>query len=203
MRRTSRMVWWPLSICLMVTPAACTSSKGSSQGEARSPAPTASLRADPSASPSTDGSARQESCTVSGFPLQEPPTDYRLVGEDVAVPDRTVLQAEESGEADPAARLFAKWGLVVRGGAVVDLRVAPGWEDRARLGWGSSVVPAVSAHVRACTPVDDQPQWLAFVGGTWVARATCLPLTIRSRGQTAQVQLGIGVPCDGTDTPSS
>lgn len=203
MRRTSRRVLWPLSICLMVTPAACTSSRGSSQGEARSPVPTASLRADPSASLSTDGSTGQESCTVSVDAMREPPAGYRLVSEDVAVPDRTVLEAQESGKADPAVRLFAKWGLVVRGGAVVDLRVAPGWEDRARLGWGSSVVPAMSAHVRACAPVDDQAQWLAFVGGTWVARATCLPLTIRSRGQTAHVQLGIGVPCDGTDTPSS
>lgn len=203
MRWTSRMLWWPISVCLMLTPAACTSSSGSGQGEARPPAPTASLGTDPSASPSTDGSARQESCTVSVDAMQEPPAGYRLVGEDVAVPDRPVLQAEESGQPDPAARLFAKWGLVVRGGAVIDLRVASGWEDRARLGWGSSVVPAVRARVRACAPVDDQSQWLAFVGGTWVARATCLPLTIRSRGQTAQVQLGIGVPCDGTDPPSS
>lgn len=197
------MVWWPLSVCLMVTSAACTSSSDSSRGEAGPPAPTASPGTDLSASPSLDVSARQEPCTVSVDVIKEPPAAYRLVGEDVAVPARPVLQAEESGQSDPAARLFAKWGLVVRGGAVVDLRVASGWEDRARLGWGSSVVPAVSAHVRACAPVDDQPRWLAFVGGTWVARPTCLPLTIRSRGQTAQVQLGIGVPCDGTDPPSS
>ena len=197
------MVWWPLSVCLMVTPAACTSSSGSGTDEAGPPAPTASLGADPSASPSTDVSAGQKSCTKSVDAITEPPAGYRLVGEDVAVPARPVLQAAESGQPDPAARLFAKWGLVVRGGAVVDLRVAPGWEDKARIGWGSSVVPAVSAHVRACASVEDRPEWLAFVGGTWVARPTCLPLTIQSRGQTAQVRLGVGVPCDGTDPPSS
>ncbi len=197
------MVWWPLSIFLMAAPAACTSSSGSSQGGARPPTPTASLGTDPSATPSADVGAGQESCTKSVDTITEPPAGYRLVGEDVAVPARPVLQVAESGQPDPAARLFAKWGLVVRGGAVVDLRVAAGWEDKARLGWGSSVVPAMSAHVRACAPVDDRPQWLAFVGGTWVARPACLPLTITSRGQTAHVQLGVGVPCDGTTPPSS
>ena len=197
------MLCWPLSVCLMAAPAACTSSNGSSQGEAKPPAPTASLGTDPSASPSTDVSAGQESCTRSVDAMKEPPAGYRLVGEDVAIPARPVLQAAESGQPDPAARLFAKWGLVVRGGAVVDLRVASGWEDKARLGWGSSVVPAVSAHVRACASADDRPEWLAFVGGTWVARPACLPLTITSRGQTAHVQLGVGVPCDGTKPPSS
>ncbi len=197
------MVWWPLSIFLMAAPAACTSSSGTGQGEARPPAPTASLGTDPSATPSADVGAGQESCTNSVDTITEPPAGYRLVGEDVAVPARPVLQVAESGQPDPAARLFAKWGLVVRGGAVVDLRVAAGWEDKARLGWGSSVVPAMSAHVRACAPVDDRPQWLAFVGGTWVARPACLPLTITSRGQTAHIQLGVGVPCDGTKPPSS
>lgn len=184
MRRISRLLLWSLGVCLIVNTVACTSSRDSSQGEARP-------------------QARQESCTVSVGARQEPPADYRLMGEDVAIPDRTVLPVEESGEADPAARLFAKWGLIVRAGAVVDLRVAPGWEDRARLAWGTYTEPAVSAHVRACAPADDQPQWLAFVGGTYVARAACVPLTIRSRGQTTLVRLGIGVPCDGTGTPRS
>ncbi|MFI7431618.1 hypothetical protein ACIBPB_32035 [Micromonospora sp. NPDC049836] len=202
MRRTSRKVCWPLSTCLVVTLAACTSSGRSDQGAAHEPGPTASSKAIPSAPPSIDGSA-PEPCTAPVDVLPEPPAGYRLVGEDVAVPDRAVLQAQESGEADPAARLFAKWGLVVRGGAVIDLRVAPGWEDRARVGWGSATVPAVTAHIRACAPVGAEPRWLAFVGGTWVARAACLPLTIRSRGQAVQVRLGVGISCESTDPPRS
>lgn len=193
-RRISRMLSWPLAGCLVMASAACTPDRNAGQDAPRPSAPTTSLRADPGGSPSSDG---QESCAVAVDAMREPPDDYRIVGEDVAVPDREVLQASESGEPDPAARLFAKWGLVVRAGAVVDLRVASGWEDRARLGWGNPAKPAVSVQVRACAAADDdQSQWLAFVGGTWVAQPTCLPLTIRSQEQTMQVRLGIGVPCD-------
>ncbi|SIN43167.1 hypothetical protein [Micromonospora cremea] len=119
----------------------------------------------------------------------------------MAVPDRAVLPAEESGEADPAARLFAKWGLVVRAGTIVDLRVAPGWEDDARIGWGAPAAPAASVRVRACAPNVGQRQWLAFVGGTWVARATCVPLMVRSSGRQDRVNLGIGLACGGTTAP--
>ncbi|MEV6694389.1 hypothetical protein AB0M35_23235 [Micromonospora sp. NPDC051196] len=152
--------------------------------------------ADPDATPSSQDSGGPESCAVAVDALREPPNGYRIVGEDVAVPDREVLEAHESEKPDPAARLFAKWGLVVRAGAVVDLRVASGWEDKARLGWGSPAEPAANVQVRACAADDDQSQWLAFVGGTWVAQPACLPLIIRSSGQTVQVRLGIGVACD-------
>ncbi|MGI5522043.1 hypothetical protein ACQEUX_13985 [Micromonospora sp. CA-259024] len=118
----------------------------------------------------------------------------------MATPDDTVLSAEKSGEADPAARLFAKWGLVVRAGAVVDIQVAPGWEDDARIGWGASHTPATTATVRACAPTDGQAQWLAFVGGTWVARAACVPLIVRSNGREDRFHLGIGVACDENST---
>ena len=119
---------------------------------------------------------------------------------DVAVPDARVMSAHDSGEPDPAARLFAKWGLVVRAGSVVDLRVAPGWADRARIGWGNGT-PAATVTVHACPPEDGPAQWVAFVGGTWVAQAACVPLIVTSNGQTDHVNLGIGTPCDNTPTP--
>lgn len=119
----------------------------------------------------------------------------------MAVPDAPVLSAEASGEADPAARLFAKWGLVVRAGTVVDLRVASGWQDKARLGWGGTGTPAAAVTVHACAPEGGQTQWMAFVGGTWVAQAACVPLIVTSNGQSDRVNLGIGVRCDKTTTP--
>ncbi len=116
----------------------------------------------------------------------------------MAVPDATVMSVQDSGEADPAARLFAKWGLVVRAGRVVDLRVAPGWPDRARLGWGGTSTPAATVTVHACPPEGEPAQWVAFVGGTWVAQAACVPLIVTSNGQTDHVNLGIGTPCNNT-----
>ena len=198
MRRTNRLVGSSLGICLMLAAVACTTPEDSSRRQvAQPPASTAPHGTDDNSSPSTPD---QIPCTPLIFEESEMPVGYRLVGEDVAIPEDRVLKVNESGETDPAAKLFAKWGLVVRDGAVVDIQVASPWEDKARIGWGPPFVPATSAQVRACASPEGQYQWLVFAGGTYVAREACLPLTIRSRGQEVQVQLGIGVPCDGTST---
>jgi hypothetical protein len=126
--------------------------------------------------------------------------NYRVVAENVGVPADQVLQVSVSGEADPAVGLFAKWGLEVRAGAAVDIQVAPGWEDRARIGWGNPGSPGVAVHVPACAGPSGTP-WLAFAGGTWVGQPVCVPLVVRSQGQEAQVRLGIGVPCGSSGSP--
>ncbi|RAO44946.1 hypothetical protein GAR06_03684 [Micromonospora saelicesensis] len=189
--RTRPVAWWGF-LSLVVALAACTPA-GDSRQHATPPAN--------GAAPSTDASGGGPPCTTSVDTLPAPPAGYRLVGEDVAVPNAPVMSAEDSGEADPAARLFAKWGLVVRAGTVVDLRVAPGWQDKARLGWGGTGTPAATVTVHACAPAGGQAQWMAFVGGTWVAQAACVPLIVTSNGHTDRVHLGIGVPCDKTTTP--
>ncbi|MET7671051.1 hypothetical protein [Micromonospora luteifusca] len=135
-------------------------------------------------------------CTPSVTSMPEIPAGYRPVGKDVAVPDRAVLSMQDSGETDRSARLFAKWGLVVRAGAVVDLQVAPGSDGEARIGWGALNPPAATVTVHACAPEGAQAQWRAFVGGTWVARAACVPLVVRSNGHEDRVDLGVGVACD-------
>ncbi|WP_444950875.1 hypothetical protein [Micromonospora ureilytica] len=189
--RTRPIAWWGF-LCLALVLSACTPA-GDSRQHSAPPAD--------GAEPSTGASGGGPPCTPSVDALPAPPAGYRLVGKDVAVPDAPVLSPEDSGEADPAARLFAKWGLVVRAGRVVDLRVAPGWQGKARLGWGGTGTPAATATVHACAPEGGQAQWLAFVGGTWVARASCVPLIVTSNGQDDRVNLGIGVPCDKTTTP--
>ncbi|MEU8157711.1 hypothetical protein AB0B94_29005 [Micromonospora sp. NPDC048986] len=176
-------------LCLTVLLAACTP-PGDPRQHATPPA-------NPAA-PTTGTSIGGPPCTPSVDTLPAPPAGYRLVGEDVAVPDAPVMSAEDSGQTDPAARLFAKWGLIVRAGTVVDLRVAPGWQDRARLGWGGTGTPAAAVTVHACPPEGGQAQWMAFVGGTWVTQAACVPLIVTSNGQNDSVDLGIGVPCDKT-----
>ncbi len=189
--RTRPIAWWGL-LSLVVVLSACTPG-GDSRQHAAPPAD--------NAAPSTDASAGGPPCTPSVDTLAAPPAGYRLVGKDVAVPDAPVISTDDSGEADPAARLFAKWGLVVRAGAVVDLRVAPGWQDRARLGWGGTGTPAATVTVHACAPEGGQAQWMAFVGGTWVAQAACVPLIVTSDGQDDPVDLGIGLPCYRTTAP--
>jgi hypothetical protein len=185
--------------CLVMLVAACTSSGGSDQRAAapNSVAGSASMPAGVSGLPSVAAGAGQVECRWSIRTRPDPPGGYRVVVQNVAVPTGLVLQANESGETDPVMRSFAKWGLVVRAGAAVDLQVGPGWEDRARIGWGSPATPGVAVHVPACPGPSGPAVWLAFAGGTWVAQPACVPLIVRSRGQEAQVRLGIGVPCAG------
>jgi hypothetical protein len=165
-----------IGVGLLLTVAACTSD----------PAP------QPISSPSP---ASALSCTDSIDQPIELPAGYRLVGEMVAVPTSRVLQTAASGESDPAARLFAKWGLVVRTGQTVEIGVAAGWADKARVGWGNPGRPAASVRVTACPLGSPPAAWTAFAGGTWVAAPACVPLVIRAGGRTEQTRLPIGVPC--------
>jgi hypothetical protein len=169
--------------CAVMLLAACTSSGGAGH-----------VAAAVSGVPSVGAVSGQVSCGRSIDARADPPDGYRVVAQNVAVPTASVLEAHETGETDPAARLFAKWGLVVRAGEAVDLEVGPGWEDRARIGWGNPGSPGVAVHVPAC-PAPSRGPWLAFAGGTWVAQPACVPLIVRSQGRQAQVRLGVGVSC--------
>jgi hypothetical protein len=134
-------------------------------------------------------------CTESVDQLGALPNGYHLVAGVIAVPDDQVLQLAPSGERDPAAKLFAKWGLVVRTGETVQVAVGDGWAGRARVGWGNPGAPAASVRITAC-PTGSPPQtWTAFVGGTWVAAPACVPLLFGAGGRTAEVRLPIGLPC--------
>jgi hypothetical protein len=135
------------------------------------------------------------------------PPDREVLLGDIALPTGMRLETSPSGEVDPAARLFAKAGLVVRAGAVADVRVAPGWEDRARIAWGQQpLTPGLSVHVPAC-PVPCQyssctssgraAQWLTFAGGYFVDQPTCLPLIVDAGGRQTRVFISVGVACAG------
>jgi hypothetical protein len=113
-----------------------------------------------------------------------------------------VLQTAPSGETDPAARLFAKWGLFARAGAVVDLRVAAGWEGHARIGWGQEPLsPGIGVRVPACPRPSGPAQWLGFAGGYWVDQPTCLPLIVSANGEQTRVFISIGLPCTIPTSP--
>ncbi|GIF39644.1 hypothetical protein [Actinoplanes xinjiangensis] len=127
---------------------------------------------------------------------EDAPRDtYQVVADVVAVPaaDRVLEPAPQTSGEGPT-RLFAKWGLLVRAGAVVDVSLLPGWADRARLGWGDTDAgPAAAVRVTACR---DGAGWSVFAGGTWVAEADCVPIRITTAtGGDATAELSIGAPC--------
>jgi hypothetical protein len=203
-------IGWATVRCLLagllvvLVSAGCTSAREAARGSTTPPSPPA-VSAGVGTGPSSPGVAGPGLlvCTQSIGAASAPPPDLRVVLKELALPTGMVLQTSPSGESDAAARLFAKWGLVVRAGVVVDLRVEPGWEGHARIGWGSPASPSVSVHVPGCPPPPGSAQWLHFAGGYYVDQPMCLPLIIRAGGQQVRVLIGVGVACPGQAALSS
>jgi hypothetical protein len=130
---------------------------------------------------------------------KDPGQGYRVVADVVAVPvgDRVLEPAEHAAGEGPT-RLFAKWGLLVRTGATVELSLLPGWGDRARIGWGGSGSdPATSVTVVSCPAEPGRAPWSVFTGGTWVIEPDCVPIRVSAQpaGQQVTVELSIGTSC--------
>lgn len=128
------------------------------------------------------------------IPGTAPPPGYRTVAGAVAVPT-AVLGYDRSPDGPEPAWWFAKWGLYVRAGAAVEVRGAPGWAGRARIGWGRDAMPAETVQVGPCPAAS--ATWLVFTGGTWVSDPSCVPLVVDSGGQRVDVPVAVGTPCAG------
>lgn len=122
--------------------------------------------------------------------LVAPPEDFEVVFDAVALPTRTVLQANESGE---PGWLFAKQGLVVRSDAVADLVIPAGATDHVKIGWGSPGPRGSKLRLAGCTGWSGW--WLAFAGGYWVDAPACVPLVVRSGARESQVRIPVGIAC--------
>ncbi|WBC08265.1 hypothetical protein [Micromonospora sp. WMMA1947] len=181
-----------VTTCLLIAAAGCTS-----ENDARRPEPAVSGSVAPATPlpPLPDGGQRLR-CADAVTTTPAPGEHYRVVADAVTVPS-TVVQPNASSEAPGPTRLFAKWGLHVRAGAAVEVRVAPGWEDRARIGWGPGAVPTTTVQVEACPATSASAAWSVYTGGTWVAKPACVQLVIQSRGRQAEVRLAVGAACDG------
>ncbi len=109
-----------------------------------------------------------------------------------------VLAPTRSEFNEPAARLFAKTGLVVRpDGDVMEIRLRPRSRDHARIAWGwRPAVLGVVVRVPRC-PARDGRQWLAFPGGYYVEKESCIDLEVRKGRQIKRFSIGVGVPCPG------
>jgi hypothetical protein len=113
-----------------------------------------------------------------------PPADLEVVLGVVALPTKRVLQLNPSGQ---RGFLFAKQGLVVRGGQRVMIR-----GDGVQVGWGSPGTIGAFNEVNHCG-IDSQ--WLAFVGGYYVTKPGCYSLEVSTAGKQHKVMLGLGTRC--------
>jgi hypothetical protein len=141
----------------------------------------------------------------------EPPSGYGIVLDRVALPTGRALQADRSGQSDPAARLFAKDALRIRRGVSVDLVVPNDWRGRLSVHWGfSSATAKRIRHLRipgcrptkTINPIREQDEWLVYAGGYWVSEPACVALLVRA-GQTEQtIHVGVGLTCPGQAPPA-
>jgi hypothetical protein len=98
-------------------------------------------------------------------------------------------------------RLFAKSALVVRKGSSFSLRAATpktlGFSWNPHEGDSS---PTRSLLVKGCKG-SSTSGWLAFVGGYYVDRPSCVALVVKTASGTRRVKVGVGTPCAGQRPP--
>ena len=137
---------------------------------------------------------------------QAPFTGLSVILRVVALPTsphmRRALQTALTGSRNPAARLFAKEGLVVRAGARFEVSVPPRLRDRVSIGWGNAGEGHVGStiSVPGCRGAHGE-KWLAFAGGYWVRSTICAPLIVDAHGLRRRVWIGIGEACPGQFPP--
>jgi len=141
-------------------------------------------------------------CRESIASVTQPPVDQSILFDQVALPTRSALQANRSGETDPNGRLFAKAGLYVAAGASFSLIVPDEWAGRLTIGWGNPPGRTTHLYVRACNASGSQKPWLVFAGGFWIGQPACVPLLVKTETQEQKtVQIGVGAACPGQAPP--
>lgn len=132
----------------------------------------------------------------------EPPDTMTVLINSVALPTsvgyREALQTSARGEFthDDAGRLFAKQGLYFKPGHAFEVIVPDEFRDRLSIGWATRSW-RVTVGDCAGYPAD----WMALVGGYWVADPLCADLIVRSAEGEQRVKIGLGAPCPGQDPP--
>lgn len=114
----------------------------------------------------------------------------------VSAPGKHVPQSSETGA--PPWRWFAKWGMVVRGGAgaPVVVTVPRTWRNRVAIEWGNAQGDRVFHTLRFARCGTEPSRGFAFAGGFSLKKASgCVPLRFTSGSRTKLVWFGIVKRC--------
>ena len=131
-----------------------------------------------------------------------PPEDLMVYFDSVALPTSglypTALQTGVQGEFanDRAGRLFAKYGLYFKPGHAFEVIVPDEFRDRLSIGWA---VRSWRVVVGECAGYPSE--WMALVGGYWIADPLCAELIVRSAESEQRVNISLGAPCPGQAPP--
>ncbi len=169
-------------------------------------------QAEPASVSTTDGpqltSALPEELNVqpllqlrcAGTRTGHPPDGFEVISEAVALPsspNHPALQTSRRQAGDGSTFFFAKTGLVFNTASSFELVVPADLRPRLAIGWGG---PAPHGHsvTISCSGKDE---WVSLPGGYWVTQPLCAELIVRTEGEDATVQIGLGTPCDGQAPP--
>ena len=175
----------------------------------RASGPTSETSSSPAASSSTPSSgspiAPSAALVCRNFIDQHPPPpDFEKVLDVVALPTSSkaaALQTSRGGDPDPAVRLFAKTGLVIRAGTTFELVVPDEAKDMVSIGWGVGPIKPSRRVTVSCPAGASSSGWLAYPGGYWAPRPACVQLVVRAGGKERRVLIGLGTPCPGQLPP--
>jgi hypothetical protein len=158
----------------------------------------------PTARPGSVASSATLQC-VNGMGTRLRGRDVRPVLGVVALPTSPNSAALETGRlGDPSLpRLFAKSALLVRSGSSFTLTASSATPRSLGLFWNQisgGYSPTRSLVVKNCNAAASS-KWLAFIGGYYVNRSSCVDLTVTTATLTRQVKVGVGATCPGQQPP--
>lgn len=129
-----------------------------------------------------------------------PIEEHETILDVVQLPTASVTRAlQTSRSAGPPPRYGSKRGLVIRSGAVFQLRVVGPADLDAALSWGSPGKPGRTVMVNGC---QSSQKWLVFAGGYRTAKTGCLTVEVVTAAASQQVQIGVGKACEGKEPPA-
>jgi hypothetical protein len=160
----------------------------------------------PTTRPATAASSVTLQC-VNGMGTHLRGLDVRPVLGVVALPTSPSSAALGTGRVgDPGLPgLFAKSALVVRSGSSFMLKAGPASRRALAFSWNphpGDPSPTRSLVVKSCHG-SSASKWLAFVGGYYVDRPSCVDLIVTTGTGTRHVKVGVGAPAQGSSPPSA
>ncbi|WP_406279988.1 hypothetical protein [Embleya sp. NBC_00896] len=124
-----------------------------------------------------------------------PSSTYTTFLGDVAFETDRTLQTSRAEGTEYPHRLFAKSGVAVRDGAVVDIQVVPDPDNGTSVAWGSPGPFADLLRIPGCTTGSTTDKWMAFPGGFYVDKPGCVTLIVRAHGEQTRVHIPVGAAC--------
>lgn len=138
-------------------------------------------------------------CATAIDMLDEPPSDYTVFLDTVALAGGRNSGALPVNLNEETGLFGAKIGLAVRSGSEFTLSIGESSRRNASFGWGGSGDTQVLSVVKC----EGSLAWLVFPGGFSVHQPSCVEVIVHQGTRSEVGLIGVGAPCDGQTSPPS